>query len=528
MKRKTDLIEIDRLSLQEKLDEKKTQSERNRLGQFATPTLLARDILTYGISQLPAKSRIKFLDPAIGTGSFYSALRSASTGRRIHLAMGFEIDSHYQQPAADLWKDTPLEIRLADFTMQSPPASEAEKANLLICNPPYVRHHHLDSPEKVRLQQESKKAANIKLSGLCGLYCYFMAMANSWMTKGGIAGWLIPSEFMDVNYGRQIKQYLLRDVTLLHIHRFDPNDVQFDDALVSSAVVWFKNVKPDPEHKVVFSYGGDLASPRITKKIRSYDLEKTDKWTRYPNYDPLSQHLGWRLGDLFSIKRGLATGDNSFFILDEKRVEELQLPLEFLQPVLPSTRHVQSNEILSDDNGVPLLDKRLFLINCSLPEEEIQRKYPHLWDYLKTGLENVAPRYLCRTRRVWYSQEKRPAAPIVCTYIGRSDHAKKPFRFLLNNSRATATNVFLMLYPNPALARKISLEPNLIRSIWVHLNEIDAQVLLSNGRVYGGGMHKLEPKELANVPSDDLAELAGLPPKTDPQQVDFIEELTSV
>ncbi len=59
----------------------------------------------------------------------------------------------------------------------------------------------------------------MKLSGLAGLYCYFIALSHRWMKKSGIAGWLIPSEFMDVNYGQAIKDYLLNEVTLLQIHR---------------------------------------------------------------------------------------------------------------------------------------------------------------------------------------------------------------------------------------------------------------------------------------------------------------------
>jgi hypothetical protein len=38
-------IETKRLALQAALDGQKSQEERNRLGQFATPTALARDIL---------------------------------------------------------------------------------------------------------------------------------------------------------------------------------------------------------------------------------------------------------------------------------------------------------------------------------------------------------------------------------------------------------------------------------------------------------------------------------------------------
>jgi len=223
---------------------------------------------------------------------------------------------------------------------------------------------------------------------------------------------------------------------------------------------------------------------------------------------------GWRLNELFKIKRGLATGDNKFFIVDESKAKKLKLPPQFLQPILPSSRYIDKDEIASDTLGVPLLEKRLYLINCNLSEEEVKRDFPTLWEYYQTGKEDVSSRYLCKSRRAWYFQENRPSAPIVCTYIGRTSNDKKnPFRFLLNNSKATATNVFLMLYPQNILAERISKDPDLTRLIWSHLNNIPTDTLVGNGRVYGGGMHKLEPKELGNVPADDLATLAGLPDK---------------
>ncbi len=45
------------------------------------------------------------------------------------------------------------------------------------------------------------------------------------------------------------------------------------------------------------------------------------------------------------------------------------------------------------------------------------------------------------------------------------------------------------------------------RRVWEFLNQICPQAMLGEGRVYGGGLHKLEPKELGNVPAEAIAEL---------------------
>jgi len=76
-------IEQKRIVLQASLDVEKTQAERNRLGQFATPAALAKDIIGYAARLLPRNEKVSFLDPAIGTGSFYSALLKVFPENRI-------------------------------------------------------------------------------------------------------------------------------------------------------------------------------------------------------------------------------------------------------------------------------------------------------------------------------------------------------------------------------------------------------------------------------------------------------------
>jgi hypothetical protein len=94
--------------------------------------------------------------------------------------------------------------------------------------------------------------------------------------------------------------------------------------------------------------------------------------------------------------------------------------------------------------------------------------------------------------------------------MGRQNAGRgRPFRFILNHSQATAPNVYLLLYPDPSLALQINHHPQRVKAVWRALTEIQSEILMGEGRVYGGGLHKLEPNELANAPADRL--LAVLP-----------------
>ena len=101
---------------------------------------------------------------------------------------------------------------------------------------------------------------------------------------------------------------------------------------------------------------------------------------------------------------------------------------------------------------------------------------------------------------------RRSQPPLfLCTYINRKSKTNgETFRFILNHSKAIAANVYLLLYPKKPLSDAIKAKPELVGMVWQMLKSITPEVLRGKGRVYGGELYKMEPKELGNVSAAGL------------------------
>ncbi|MFJ2598994.1 Lsr2 family DNA-binding protein [Streptomyces erythrochromogenes] len=496
-----------RILLQESLDAERTLLDRNQWGQFATPPSLASEIMRYALS-LHNGSSIDFLEPSCGSGSFFSALLQNLGKKQVRSATGVELDARFAKAASDLWGEHGLRVIEGDFTSLTINSA----ASLLVANPPYVRHHHLAAQKKRDLASLCAQQLGIRPSGLSGLYLYFVLLSHHLLAPGAVSAWLIPSEFMDVNYGAALKEYLTSQVQLVRIHQYDASEVQFDDALVTSSVVVFKNAQPSPDHKAEFSFGGSLSTPKVTHHISTATLNAKIKWSRYIHGVDTPDGLGVentrpQLSDFFKIRRGLATGSNGFFIIPRDEAGHLGIQNRFLRPILPSPRNLKVDAVTADESGWPNLPEQLALLDCPLPIEELRRENPELATYMDGADEKTRGGYLVSKRSPWYKQEQRDAAPFLLTYMGRGKDEKHPLRFIRNESNAVATNMYLMLYPTGPLQQYMEQNSEGIKRVHEALLALTAAELRGGGRVYGGGLHKMEPKELAALPADNIAAL---------------------
>ncbi len=469
------------------------QRETKQMGQVATPEPVAAVMAKWVMSAKPRT----VLDPAAGLGGLLSAC--SQQDKQVQL-VGVERDVETLQRAKGT-APRGAKLILADYLK-----SDAGQFDGIIANPPYVKAHRLDYSEKYWHYFE--ECLGTPLDRLTNLYALFLLKIWEDLAPGGRAAVILPAEFLNANFGEEIKDRLVRAIRPAALVVFAPSVNLFADALTTSAIVfldkarsveapaWAKRVDSIEEaEKFVCKLCAGTIGRASHGCLDLMTLNARDKWLNlllngkaqtgeasFPN----------RVGDYFGCSRGIATGANDFFCLSRAELRAHHLTEAHVEPCV--TKAVDADGLVFTREKFEALvvsDRRCFLLNPSCNGQDLMR-------YLKLGEERGIPqRHLPSHRPVWYRPENRAVADIWAAVFSRES-----VKFILNTSGARNLTCFHGLYAKPGCE---CLPPLMT----LFLNSSDGRRAFSQvNRFYGDGLNKLEPKDVEDMPCPVMPKLS--------------------
>ena len=458
--------------------------ERRESGAVYTPQGLIDGMLSWAqVRDVPER----VVDPGAGSGRFL-----VESGRRLPNAHLLAIES---DPLAALIARANIaaagmadrsEVRVENFLKSD--VGDFGGKTLFVGNPPYVRHHRLPREWKDWLKVQSR-ALGVRASGLAGLHAYFL-LAIALVGKPGDFGVLITSaEWLDVNYGKLIRDLFVQRLGGLGVHLIEPEAEPFPGTATTGAITTFSI--GSKQSSATFSRGksvpsGDDLSTGI--RVDRGALVSHSRWSDFTRKLTVPPKGLVELGEICRVHRGQVTGANRVWI---EGSHSTGLPDEVMFPSVTKAR-----ELLGC--GATLADLRPLRRVIDLPADlsllgdEVLKRVK---EFLARAEQMGAKRsYIARHRPAWWSVRLREPAPILATYM-----ARRPPAFVLNQAGARHLNIAHGLYPRGALREPVI--SNLVA--WLR-----KQSSVQGGRVYAGGLTKFEPREMERilVPSPSMLE----------------------
>ena len=328
-----DLIREGRDPLGEAFTRIRSARERRSLGATYTPSEIVSSMAAW-IAGRSEPSRI--VDPGTGSARFLLAAGRACPQASL---VGAEIDplaalvARANLTAAGL--DARSQIVVGDYRTEA--LNDCDGTTAFLGNPPYVRHHQIEPAGKKWLA-ESAARLGLKASGLAGLHAHFLLATALHARPGDIGSFVTSAEWLDVNYGRLMRELFAARLGGLSIHLIDPTASPFSDAATTAVVTCFEvgttsktiRMKRIPDAKAL----GALDDGR---EMDRQQLVRAPRWTPLLNRTPKPPSGYVELGELCRVHRGAVTGANKTWITG---AADPALPSSVLIPAVTRAREL--------------------------------------------------------------------------------------------------------------------------------------------------------------------------------------------
>lgn len=475
-------------------------SQRKARGAFFTPEPIADYLAAFAIQGDP---NAVVMDPTCGDGVFLlaAARRLRELGRSAEdletQVYGVDLHEASLGEAARL-----LEIELLDaqlitsdfFELSTPDMVDARVPYLdaVIGNPPFIRFQEHTGQSR-RRSVEAALRQGVRLNGLASSWAASLAHASGFLKPDGRLAMVLPAEMLTVGYAEPIRTWLRSRFERVNLVLFER--LQFQDALADvvllvaegrggcdSFSLWhvesaedLLDIQPFTQLNVTPPESGKWTDILVPKAARGLYRE-----TVAQSFTTLSAYGTSQLGAV--------TGANKFFVISEATREKYRLSESQLVPVSPpGTRHLKSASFTKAQwNALRDAGEPVWLFR---PDAEDMT--PGRRAYTDHGEEiGIDKGYKCQIRTPWW----RPPAPttpdLFFTYMSHNYP-----RLITNSAKVGFLNSMHGVHLNedaPAIS-KTALPFMCLNSVTMLGAEI-------NGRSYGGGILKMEPREAALLP----------------------------
>lgn len=494
--------ELSSNELELEYSERSDLGHRKKLGQFFTPYSVAR-FMSQWLTEIPADEP-RILDPCAGLGVFERAICSTSPDFAVNARFSlWEKDTELAKSLSSICQRLPIEYSVTNEDFLDEHAWSAEY-DAIIANPPYFKHHFVENKKALRDVVSSKVGAPFTVQS--NIYCWFLIKALALLKSGGRLAFIIPTEFLNANYGRDVKNHLLETGYLRYIISVCYKNKTFADAITTSCVLLAeKGVQPAGPIRFYRANSHNqldkLSRFLANAEHREYESSELDVERKWRSYFPGTESIDKTASNLvpFStfgrFSRGIATGANEFFAMRPSTADEHNLPLDCLIRCLCKARQASRKTFSSHDfERLRQSDQPVYLFDGeAISNKAVDR-------YIRSGeISGYQYRYLTKMRTPWYALEKRAPSKIWVCVFGREG-----IRFIWNESNCISLTCFHVFQPSSAGEAYVPI-------LFLYLNSFTGRTFLEvEKREYGGGLEKYEPNDINKALAPDFGMLAKI------------------
>lgn len=453
----------------------RSPEQRRPMGQTYTPAPVIKAMVNWATDQ---GTPTRIVDPGAGSGRYLLAAGERFPDAELHAA---EIDPlavlMLRANAAAAGLSDRLTVHLGDYRALDLP--EVEGPTLFIGNPPYVRHHLITHEWKSWLLATAA-ARGLDASGLAGLHVHFFLATAVHGRPGDFGTFITSSEWLDVNYGKLVRQLLLDGLDGESLHVIDPNSAPFADATTTGAITCFRIGDNRTKMKVrtveSINHLGRLSKGRPVSRER---MAETSRWSLLTRATPALPDGYVELGEFCRVHRGAVTGANKMWVQAE--------PMNGLPPEVIFPTVTKAKELFAAGASLTSTEALKLVIDLPVDLDIFDGAERKAIDKLLriAKREGVHQGYVATNRRAWWSVGLRQPAPILATYM-----ARRPPAFVRNQAQARHINIAHGLYPRDTIT---DADLDSLARFLRH------NVSLAGGRTYSGGLTKFEPREMERL-----------------------------